>query len=135
MRLQELKSNSPWLLPFLKMIRSRPAMYLGNSSVYTLSHWMDGCATARADLGFEPFVGDEAGLLDGFTHWLAVQLKTTISCRWAGIIHNEVDNSDHSIETFFTLFDKYQDALSTTTHTLSELKESYEKLFQLRSHH
>jgi hypothetical protein len=128
MQLQELKPDTPWLLEFLRMIRERPAMYLGNSKIYTLSQWLDGYVTARADLEIEPFVGDEVGLLDGFTHWLAVKLPTTISCRWAGIIHHEIDGSERNMETFFGLFDEYQEALKTTS--LAELEESYEDLFR-----
>lgn len=126
MRLQNLQPDTPWLLPFLAMIRERPAMYLGDSGVYTLSHWIDGYATAREDLGFAPFVGNEVGLLSGFTHWLAVKLQTQIPCRWAGIIQNGVDRSDRSIFTFFKLFDEFQSALETTT--LTELERAYGEL-------
>ncbi len=129
MRLQELKHDSPWLRSFLRMIRERPAMYLGDSKVDTLSHWIDGYVTARQDLGIEAFVGDEVGLLDGFTHWLAVKLPTTITCQWEGIIRLEKDGSEFSVQTFFRLFDEYEEALRTTS--LSELEKLYENLFGL----
>src|SRR5215213_10703918 len=114
-RLQELRPDSPWLLPYLRMIRERPAMYLGDSSVMTLDHFLHGYETAREDLGIDVFVGDEVGLLDGFTHWLAVKRQTTISCQWAGIIQHHIDKSSNNIQTFFRLFDEYQEALKTTT--------------------
>ena len=60
-------------------------MYLGNLKVYTLDTWLGGYESAREDLGIETFVGNEIGLLEGFTHCLAVKIPTTISCRWAGI--------------------------------------------------
>lgn len=92
-----------------------------------MSHWIDGYVTARQDLGVEAFVGDEVGLLDGFTHWLAVKLPTTITCQWAGIIRHEIDGSEFSVQTFFRLFDEYEAALMTTS--LPELEKSYENLF------
>lgn len=71
-------------------------------------------------------MGEEVGLLDGFTHWLSVTRQTTIACRWAGIIHYKIDGSDQSIYTFFRLFDEYREALKTTS--LAELEEAYNAL-------
>lgn len=129
MQLQDLNPDSPWLRAFLRMIRERPAMYLGDSKVDTLSHWIDGYVTARQDLGIDAFVGDEVGWLDGFTHWLAVKLPATITCQWAGIIRHEMDGSEFSVQALFRLFDEYEETLRTTT--LSELEKSYENLFGL----
>jgi len=129
-RFQELGPDSPWLLKFLEIIRERPAMYLGDSKVCTLNQFLNGYTAARGDLGLDEYVGDEVGLLDGFTHWLAVTRQTRISCQWAGIIQHEIDESEQSIQTFFKLFDQYREALKTTS--LAELESSYQVLFRRR---
>ena len=126
--LQRIGPESPWLLPFLQMIRERPAMYLGDSAVSTLNTFLHGYETAREDLALDAYVGNEAGLLDGFTHWLAVTRQTTISCRWAGIIQHEIDGSWNNMQTFYRLFDEYQEALKTTS--FAELQTSYEAMFR-----
>jgi hypothetical protein len=125
--LGHLKTDEPWLLRLVELVRERPAMYFGDNRVSTFATWINGYCSAREDLGFPPFAAEEADLLEGFTYWLAVKYNTTISCRWDGIIEHVVDHGDRNIQTFFRLFDEYLKLRNATS--IEPLRQQYDRLF------
>jgi len=119
--------DSPWLLEFLELIRKKPGMYLGENRVERLEAYILGYRQARIDFGLPEFHESEESILEGFTYWLAVKLKSTMSLNWAGFISHELDPSQDNIYTFYKYFDQFM--LERKRKTLEQLKFEYDVLF------
>jgi hypothetical protein len=98
--------DEAWLIPFLKRIRDRPGMYLGDEQVRTLHAFLQGYAQAREDLGIPPFVPQEESFLAGFEAWLKGRLMLTGDLAWATIVAR-VHPGEHGVRAFFVLLDEY----------------------------
>ncbi|WP_437828341.1 hypothetical protein [Sorangium sp. So ce1153] len=100
------KVDEPWLLPFLRCVRQRPGMYLGNNSVRTLETYILGYTQARIDLGIPEFGAGESALLESFGKWLASASTSRMNLGWAGYVEF-VDPSCDNVHTFFKKFDEF----------------------------
>ena len=98
--------NDPWLLAFLKRVRTRPGMFLGDENVKTLSTFLQAYGQARIDLGVPEFATAEASLLDEFETWLAARLHDTRDVAWPTLVATE-DPGERNVQTFFLRFEEF----------------------------
>jgi hypothetical protein len=99
-------ATDPWLLAFLKRVRTRPGMYLGDENVKTLATFVQAYAQARADLGVSEFASSESSVLPDFEKWLAGELGDSRDVAWYTLIASE-DPSDRNVHTFFRRFEEF----------------------------
>jgi hypothetical protein len=102
----DMKPEDPWLLPFLRMMRRRPASYLGAEDVWSLYLFVHAYSMARSDLGMKEFGRGEETLLSDFKVWLENKFGMTDTRGWHGLIER-IDGSATNIFTFLRLFDEF----------------------------
>jgi hypothetical protein len=107
-----------WLLPFLRVVQTRPGMYLGDESVRTLANYIEGYEQAREDLGFGRY-GTEGDVLGEFGLWLKERVDTPKELTWSGYVQ-QLDQTESSVRTFFLLFAQFLEEKGRVMPTLEE---------------
>lgn len=94
-----------WLLGYVDKIFIRVGMYLGSEEVGDFALFLYGYFQAMSDIKQPLFVDEK--ILHGFTAWLSLRLQSRTSLNWSGLIQYEIDKSDTSMRSFFSLFKEY----------------------------
>lgn len=101
------RANDRWLLPFLAVLRGRPAMWTGDYRVESLETYMAGYEQARWDCGFVGLDPEDKMVLRGFKAWLAARVgEDPESKGWVYFVM-KVDPSERTVQTFFRLLEEY----------------------------
>ncbi|MEH1845679.1 MAG: hypothetical protein V7L25_11940 [Nostoc sp.] len=91
----------------LAMIRSRPAMYLGQRSLTALDGFIGGYSFALGENGI--FYGEETPPFTQFNDWVARYYKWYESTAgWKNIILREVGNEAKACDVFFELLELFK---------------------------
>lgn len=90
----------------LKIIQSRPNMYLDRGSVRQIDAFIRGFMMAERLYGLPE--DDEATEFAGFRDWVAERFEIDCTHSWAQIIYFFSTSDSDSVELFFRLLLEYQ---------------------------
>ncbi|TAE56912.1 MAG: hypothetical protein EAZ76_11905 [Nostocales cyanobacterium] len=91
----------------LQKIKDRPGMYIGNSSITVLRHFLVGYKFARNELGVE-LNQEEADFYDNFQPWIQQHFNVRTSNSWANIILLFTRDEKDAFNRFFTLLEEFK---------------------------
>ena len=90
------------LLKLILRIEIRPGLWIGNTDIDCLGHFLSGYCTAKS----ENEEGYGVWLFQDFTRYLAKKYEDTRTFNWVGLIReNEIDGK--STDAFFRLLHEY----------------------------
>lgn len=91
----------------LQKIKDKPGMYIGNSSITVLRHFLVGYEFARSELGLE-LSEEEADFYEHFHSWIERYFKVRTSNSWANIILLFTRDEKEAFNCFFKLLDDFK---------------------------
>lgn len=91
----------------LQKIKDRPGIYIGNSSITVLRHFLVGYKFARNELGVE-LNQEEADFYDNFQPWIQQHFKVKTSNSWANIILLFTRDEKDAFNRFFALLEEFK---------------------------
>lgn len=91
----------------IALIRPRPAMYIGDHSLFCLRSFLDGCFFLAEEHGIRT---DESPSFGGFHDWVAERFGWYESTAgWCNIIVAECDGDPgRALDRFFELIEEYR---------------------------
>jgi hypothetical protein len=89
----------------LDKIKTRPALYLGKRSIFSLQAFLDGYTCACRQLGIS--VTEQEQEFAEFQDWIEKQFNQPSTHSWARIIVFYSEDESQALDTFFELFDKF----------------------------
>ena len=97
--------NHDYYDELLGMIKKRPGMYLGTSSITRLDMLLRGCSLARREVDVEPTKAE--GEFEGFQSWIQEKYGIKSNQSWAKIILFYSMDETEALERFFELYEEY----------------------------
>ena len=97
------------LCEILAKIKTKPGMYIGNSSVSDLFIFLAGYKTARRELGVNP-TGRELIFYEGFHEFVQSYYQIHTSKSWAKIIMLYCSDERQGLDRFFELLEKFENS-------------------------
>jgi hypothetical protein len=89
----------------LDKIKTRPALYLGKRSIFSLQAFLDGYTCACRQLGI-PVTEQEQEFAE-FQDWIEKQFNRQSTKSWARIILFYSEDESQALDTFFELFEDF----------------------------
>jgi len=89
----------------LDKIKTRPALYLGKRSIFSLQGFLDGYTFAYRQLAI-PVTEQEQEFTE-FQDWIEKQFNQQSTRSWARIIFFYSEDESQAIDTFFQLFENF----------------------------
>jgi hypothetical protein len=112
----------------LDRIRKRPGMYLGESSLTALYHFLMGYRFALDNHGI-PRSNDPTALPDDFHDWVAYRLHFKESTSgWRNMILGRTGSEKEGLDRFFTLLDEYNTRMPHLVAKLVGVQKSYSRI-------
>ena len=90
----------------LQKIQKRPAMYLGQKSIFSLQAFLDGYYFARRELKIE--LTEEESEFQEFLQWIRQKFNVETGQLWASIVHFHSADESKAVERFFNLFEEFK---------------------------
>ncbi len=103
----------------LDKIKTRPALYLGKRSIFSLQAFLDGYTFACRQLAI-PITEQEQEFTE-FQNWIEKQFHHPSTKSWARIILFYSEDESQAIDTFFELFEDFlqRESLPITTQSFA----------------
>jgi hypothetical protein len=89
----------------LDKIKTRPALYLGKRSIFSLQAFLDGYTCACRQLGI--YVTEQEQEFAEFQDWIEKQFNQQSTRSWARIILFYSEDESQALDTFFQLFENF----------------------------
>jgi hypothetical protein len=89
----------------LDKIKTRPVLYLGKRSIFSLQAFLDGYTCACRQLGI-PVTEQEQEFAE-FQDWIEKQFNQQSTRSWARIIVFYSEDKSQALDTFFQLFENF----------------------------
>lgn len=102
----------------LRGMQKRPAMYVGQHSIFSLQAFLDGYYLARRELNV-PLTEQE---FQAFLQWVRSHFQVETGELWASIILAHAADERQAIVLFFKLWNEFLEARSPKTST-SEVEQ------------
>jgi hypothetical protein len=99
------------IVDLLKLMRQRPANFIGRNSISRLAWFLRGYHQATEEFRV---TNDDQFLID-FGAWVRNRFNVTMSRSWEDIISFHSLNEDEAMQLFWELFDEYVAANSDKT--------------------
>jgi hypothetical protein len=96
----------------LQSIRQRPALYLGQNSIFSLQAFLDGYYFARRDLDV-PLTAQEEEF-QTFLQWMRQKFNVETGQLWASIVLSHSIDERDAVSQFFNLFDEFRSVQTPT---------------------
>lgn len=93
------------LFDVLNKIRKRPAMYLGQNSIFSLQAFLDGYYYARREI--KTPLTDEEKYFQAFLIWIRERFEVKGGQLWASILRFQSADEGAAVKLFFDLLDDY----------------------------
>ncbi|WP_025744100.1 hypothetical protein [Aquimarina pacifica] len=92
------------IVKILNEIKSKPAMYIGRSSIFCLRAYLFGC--------YRSLPKEDIEFLNDFQSWIENKYKIDTSHSWADILHFYSTDEQDALKLFFNEFDEFLNQLS-----------------------
>lgn len=112
--------NQTGLLEILNKIKTQPGMYLGRPSVSDLFIFLAGYKTARRELKVE-LTDQEVSFYQNFHQFVETKYNLHSSNSWAKIIMLYCPDEKKGFESFFHLFEEFQQQEFKAQHSLANV--------------
>jgi hypothetical protein len=90
----------------LGKIRKRPAMYLGQNSIFSLQAFLDGYYFARRELGIA--LTEQEQEFQTFLQWVRARFQVETGQLWSSIVRFHAEDDRAAVIRFFELWDEFQ---------------------------
>jgi hypothetical protein len=90
----------------LQTIRQRPALYLGQNSIFSLQAFLDGYYFARRDLDIA--LTDQEEAFQVFLQWMRQTFHVETGQLWASIVLAHAIDERDAVTLFFQLWDEFR---------------------------
>jgi hypothetical protein len=90
----------------LQTIRQRPALYLGQNSIFSLQAFLDGYYFARRDLNIA--LTDQEEAFQVFLQWMRQKFHVETGQLWASIVLAHAIDERDAVTQFFQLWDEFR---------------------------
>ncbi|MBE9238326.1 hypothetical protein IQ227_20450 [Anabaena aphanizomenioides LEGE 00250] len=111
----------------LQKIKHRPGMYIGNSSITILRHFLVGYKFARNELGVE-LNQEESDFYENFQPWIQQHFNVRTSNSWANIILLFTRDEKDAFNRFFTLLEEFKQRDQNQDNKAMQKDFDHEKL-------
>lgn len=134
LQLQEIQKPKT-LHDILKLIRRRPAMYLGSVSLKALSSFIDGYEAA---LSVNNLYENKIFASSIFSHYLVLEHKFDMSCiigGWEWYLSKSSADEQEAFDKFYIFYDEFSRLEPISTHSLGEeaIRDNYDDALKLKS--
>ncbi|MBE9014516.1 hypothetical protein IQ250_30450 [Pseudanabaenaceae cyanobacterium LEGE 13415] len=89
----------------LTKIKKRPALYLGQNSIFSLQAFLDGYYFARRELGVS--LTEQEQEFQTFLQWIRDRFQVETGQLWSSIISSHAANERDAIVRFFELWNEF----------------------------
>jgi hypothetical protein len=104
----------------LQPIRHRPALYIGQNSIFSLQAFLDGYYFARRDLNIA--LTDQEEEFQAFLQWIRQKFDVETGQLWASIVLSHSIDERDAVAQFFQLFDEFKATRSESTVQVDPVK-------------
>jgi hypothetical protein len=104
----------------LQTIRQRPALYIGQNSIFSLQAFLDGYYFARRDLNIA--LTDQEEEFQTFLQWIRQKFNVETGQLWTSLVLSHSIDERDAVAQFFQLFDEFKATCAESTVQLEPVK-------------